>query len=89
MFCPKSFFKVVRLHLAQHPTLKKLTYSCGLSSNFSVKFFFLFDEQLFERTIEFGPDPWNFVNVRNGRVDQVFVEGSDDKQFLEMDKTFK
>ena len=81
----KASLKFCQIAICEH--FKKGTYSCGRSSNFSVKFFFLFHEQLFEWTVEFGPDPGNFVNVRNGRVDQVFVECSDDKQFLEMDKT--
>lgn len=59
-----------------------LTHRRRFNSNFSVKLFLLFDKKFFERSFEFWADPWNSVNVGHGRIDQVLVEGRNDKQFL-------
>ena len=59
-----------------------LAHRGRFDSDFSVNLLLLLDQEFLERSLEFRPDPRNSVDVRDGGVDQVLVEGSDDEQFL-------
>ena len=49
-----------------------------------MQFLLLFPEQLFEGSLDLGPEHWDLAEVSHGRVDQALVEGEDDEELLDV-----